>query len=109
MIALSIFTTLVAYVFYAFGPSTHRSLTVLGALRGNLESTNVEELVVIPDTTHCEDVHFYAPSQTLFTACEDNAETRFSWFPPLANFDNPELARKSKGSIHVVDPKVCSS
>jgi hypothetical protein len=64
------------------------------------------EIIAIPDTVHCEDLHYYAPSGTLFTACEDNADTRFKWFPGLANFDDPELASKSRGSIHVIDPKV---
>ena len=99
---------LLAYAFYALGPSVHRSLTVLGALRGEVPHTlDVEEIIVIPDTTHCEDVHYYAPGASLFAACEDNANTRFRWFPPLAVFDDPELGKRGRGSIHVISPKVC--
>lgn len=84
----------------------YRSLTVLGAFRRSpLTTLSAEHIVVIQDTTHCEGLHYYAPSASLFAACEDNASTRFGWFPPLGIFDSPELGRRGKGSIHVIDPK----
>ena len=95
-----------AYVFFSFGPGVQRTPTVLGVFRRANTSAIQEEVVVIPDTINCEDIHYHAPSGMLFTACEDNVETRFRWFPPLDNFDDPGLARKARGSIHVVDPKV---
>jgi hypothetical protein len=61
--------------------------------------------IPISDTIHCEDVHHYRPANLLFTACEDYKSTRFSWFPPLGNL----LPLTTRGSIHVVDPKVSSS
>jgi hypothetical protein len=108
LLSLSLLGALLAYLLYTVGPSFHRRLIVLGALRKYPDgaTTKSEEVIAIPDTVHCEDIHYYAPSGTLFTACEDNAETRFKWFPPVANFDDPELASRSRGSIHVVDPKV---
>ncbi|AEO63145.1 b51dc06a-d67d-40d2-852e-fd2122eb952c [Thermothielavioides terrestris] len=110
MLFLSLFGALLAYALYIAGPFVHRRLTVLGVLRrypaGSVYSG---EVIAIPDTVHCEDVHYHAPSGTLFTACEDNAEIRFKWFPPLATFDDPELASRSQGSIHVVDPKTMKS
>ena len=107
LLSLSLLGALLAYVFYTVGPSVYRAGTLFGVLRKYPDGAAVKgEVIAIPDTVHCEDVHYHAPSGTLFTACEDNAETRFRWFPPLANFDDPELGSKSRGSIHVVDPKV---
>ncbi len=100
---------IVLYLLYIVGSGLHRTVTVLGVLRQYPDGAFVKgEVIAIPDTVHCEDLHYHAQSGTLFTACEDNAETRFKWFPPLANFDDPQLASKSQGSIHVVDPKVSS-
>jgi len=100
---------LLSYAFYAFGPVAHRTLTVVGALRWSPASTLVDEAVVIPDTINCEDLHYHKQSGILFTACEDNVDGRFRWFPPLANFDDPELGRTSRGSIHIVNPNVTIS
>ena len=108
LFAVSLLGALVAYQFYIFWPSILRTATVIGVLRRYPPGATVQdEVVVISDTVHCEDLHYHAGSGTLFTACEDNLETRFKWFPALAIFDNPELGAKSRGSIHVVDPKVC--
>ncbi|KAK4446853.1 hypothetical protein QBC34DRAFT_382927 [Podospora aff. communis PSN243] len=101
---------LLAYAVYILGPPLQRSLTVLGVFRREpLSTLSAEEIIVIQDTTHCEDLHYYAPSNTLFAACEDNPNTRFGWFPPLATFDDPELGRRGRGSIHVIDPKTMKS
>ena len=107
LLSLSLLGALLAYLLYGAWPSVRRTVTVLGALRMYPHGAVVKAgVTAIPDTVHCEDLHYHAPSGTLFTACEDNPETRFKWFPPLANFDDPELASRSRGSIHVVDPKV---
>lgn len=107
LLSLSLIGAVLAYLLYTASPSIHRTLTTIGALRRYTEGTAAgNQVVPIPDTVHCEDIHYHAPSGLLFTACEDNAETRFRWFPPLANFDDPELASRSRGSIHVIDPKV---
>lgn len=94
---------LVALVAFVVGPVKHivkiggvfltPNPTVLGEGQGPIR---------IEDTIHCEDVHHYRPANLLFTACEDYKDTRFSWFPPLGNFVPPT----TRGSIHVVDPKV---
>ncbi|KAK3936640.1 hypothetical protein QBC46DRAFT_452578 [Diplogelasinospora grovesii] len=98
---------LITYLYYGF--SVNRTVTVMGVMRKPGNTHIQQEVVYIADTTHCEDLHYHAPSNTLFTACEDNAATRFSWFPPLAVFDDPELAAKSQGSIHVIDPNTKKS
>ena len=96
-----------SYSLYTYGPQVHRTLTVAGVLRRNPSSTaGLEEVIVIPDTIHCEDLHYYSPANALFTACEDKLETRFGWFPALGNLDDPELGRRGRGSIHVIDVDV---
>ncbi|KAL2256358.1 hypothetical protein VTK26DRAFT_1789 [Humicola hyalothermophila] len=110
LLSLSLAGALVAYLAYTIVPLFHRRLVVLGALRHYPEDVfKKDPVVVIPDTVQCEDLHYHAQSGTIFTACEDNFENRFKWFPPLANFDNPEAASKSQGSIHVIDPKTLQS
>jgi hypothetical protein len=87
-------------------PSIRHELKVLGVGRSVPVSTiaNAVDYVTIDDTTHCEDLHYYAPANLLFTACEDRY-TRFGWFPPLGNFEPPR--ESTQGSFHVVDPEVC--
>lgn len=107
-LSLSLLGAFLAYVFYAAYTPIHRAVTVFGVLRKYPDGAVIrDEVIAVPDTTHCEDLHYHASSGTLFTACEDNPLTRFKWFPPLANFDDPQLASRSQGSIHVVDVKVC--
>ncbi|KAF9877232.1 serum paraoxonase arylesterase family protein [Colletotrichum karsti] len=91
---------------YTYGPVVKRTATVVGVSR-TIENTVVlgGDFTVIGDTTHCEDIHHHEASGLLFTACEDDAETRKVWFPPLAQFQDPVKGSKSKGSIHVIDPK----
>jgi hypothetical protein len=86
-------------------PSIRHELKVLGVGRSVSVSTiaNAVDYVKIEDTTHCEDLHYYAPANLLFTACEDR-HTRFGWFPPLGNFEPPQDG--TQGSIHVIDPEV---
>ncbi|KAL2146595.1 hypothetical protein VTI28DRAFT_3094 [Corynascus sepedonium] len=110
LLSLSLLGALLAYAFYIVGPNLYRAVVVLGVLRKYPNGATIQgEVTEIPDTVHCEDLHYHLPSGTLFAACEDNAETRFKWFPPLTNFDAPELASKSRGSIHVIDPKIMKS
>lgn len=109
-VLFSLIVGVIAYLLYTAAPQIQRAVTVLGVFRRYPEGALVKEAVtVIPDTTHCEDLHHHLPSGYLFTACEDDPQVRFKWFPPLVNFDSPELARKSRGSIHVIDSKACSS
>ncbi|KAL5606457.1 hypothetical protein BROUX41_002868 [Berkeleyomyces rouxiae] len=65
--------------------------------------------VYIPDTIQCEDLHYHERSGLIFTACEDNRQTRLSWFPPLGIFDDPVLGQESQGSIHIVNPNTFTS
>lgn len=104
---LSLIGALLAYGLYTVALPIYQAVIVFGILRKypNGTTTNTE-VIAIPDTVHCEDLHYHASSGTVFAACEDDPNTRFKWFPPIANFDDPELASRSRGSIHVVDPKV---
>lgn len=95
---------------YAYGPETERTLTKIGYFR-QLESSPLldpADLVVLNDTVQCEDLHWHAPANTLFTACDDVYETRFRWFPPLNFLERPDLAWASRGSIHTINPEVRS-
>jgi hypothetical protein len=83
-------------------PSIRHELKVLGV--GRTVPVSTIDYVKIQDTIHCEDLHYYAPANLLFTACEDRY-TRFGWFPPLGNFEPPKEG--VQGSFHVVDPEVC--
>lgn len=99
---------LTALAAYLYGPATHGALTKFGAFR-ELTSTplaNPEDLIIIKDTIHCEDLHYYPATNTIFTACEDASATRFKWFPPLAFFEDPKLGWDARGSIHTIDPEV---
>ncbi|KAF4909310.1 Serum paraoxonase/arylesterase 1 [Colletotrichum viniferum] len=92
---------------YTYGPAIKQTATVLGVSR-TVNNTPVEhggDIVYVGDTIHCEDIHHHEPSGLLFTACEDDTETRKAWFPPLGTFEDPVKASKSTGSIHIIDPK----
>ncbi|KAK5656871.1 hypothetical protein OQA88_4420 [Cercophora sp. LCS_1] len=104
---LSLPGVILAYLVYTYGFPAYKSLGIFGAFR--TPGSSPHDVVVIPDTVNCEDIHYEPLTGNIFTACEDNVETRFGWFPPLANFDDPELGRKGKGSIHVIDPKTMKS
>lgn len=100
--------TVIGLAAYQFGPATHGAVTKMGLFRQLASSplASPDDLVLIKDTVHCEDIHYYTPANTLFTACEDVSATRFSWFPPLATYDDPYGTWKAKGSIHTIDPQV---
>lgn len=94
-ILVAVLAPAVVHLIKIGGPFLTPNPTVLGTGQGP---------IVIEDTVHCEDVHHYRPANLLFTACEDLKETRFDWFPALGHLDAKAAGR---GSIHVVDPKVC--
>ncbi|KAL5334181.1 hypothetical protein BJX70DRAFT_402829 [Aspergillus crustosus] len=103
---LSLFLVLVA----AFGPlvynAVRRELTVLGVYRTPAATASSQEIYKIPDTLQCEDLHYYAPGNVIFTACEDSIIPRFRWFPPLVHLDGPP---ETTGSIHIIDPQTLQS
>lgn len=96
---------LAALVATLYGPVS-RELTVLGVWRKADQIGAKHLFQEIPDTVHCEDLHYHEASGQIFTACEDSMQTRFKWFPPLGNMQGPAT---STGSIHVIDPKVRAS
>jgi hypothetical protein len=106
-IAVGIIAVWFAYTFG--GSDIPRLVKVIGVFRSSDFSAfqaQAENLVVIEDTVHCEDLHHHRESDLLFTACEDTQATRHAWFPPLAIFDDPILGQSAQGSIHVIDPTV---
>lgn len=92
---------------YTYGPLIKRTSTVIGWSR-TINNTPVAagDITFIGDTVHCEDIHHHVPSGLLFTACEDDAESRKAWFPPLGTMNDPAKANQFVGSIHIIDPKV---
>ncbi|KAJ4424443.1 hypothetical protein N0V82_000965 [Gnomoniopsis sp. IMI 355080] len=111
MATVGVVAGLVGLAAYMYGPATHGTLTKFGVFRDLTSSplTNADDLISIHDTTHCEDLHYYAPANTLFTACEDVSATRFKWFPPLVIYNDPQSAWSAKGSIHTIDPETKES
>jgi hypothetical protein len=102
-----LFTALLALsLAYLLGSPLLRTATVFGIGRTPKQFPLDAEIVSVPDTVHCEDIHYHAPTHKLFTACEDDASTRFAWFPPLARFDYGGLKKGPTGSLHVIDPDV---
>ncbi|KAL2823513.1 hypothetical protein BDW59DRAFT_163293 [Aspergillus cavernicola] len=81
-------------------------LTVVGIYRSRTFTSSAQGIHTIPDTLQCEDIHYYAPNNRIFAACEDSFLPRFRWFPPLVHLDVPPT---STGSIHVIDPRRMSS
>ncbi|KAL1851830.1 hypothetical protein Plec18167_009469 [Paecilomyces lecythidis] len=102
-VLLALLTVLVAVT---YGPVSHY-LTVVGAWRhpSRMVFATDSDLVKIKDTIVCEDLHLYHPTNTLFTACEDDPHRRFGWFPPLGNFERPPQTTEDGGSIHIIDPE----
>ncbi|KAM5344488.1 hypothetical protein ACJ41O_013024 [Fusarium nematophilum] len=100
------FSILIAIASVYLTPSIRRFTTVVGIFR-TPSSTKVADgdFVVIEDTTHCEDLHHHLASGLLFAACDDSDSPRFSWYPPLGLLGDPLAGQKSRGSIHVIDPK----
>jgi hypothetical protein len=59
-------------------------MEVLGLKRpqNSIVDLHGEDLVAIPNTQYCEDMHFHRQSNMLFAASEPNTENRWKWFPP---------------------------
>ncbi|KAL5043424.1 hypothetical protein BDW71DRAFT_120308 [Aspergillus fruticulosus] len=93
-----------------FGPLlynkvTHQ-LTVFGVYRSPIFAYFSHGIHTISDTMQCEDIHYYAPGNGIFAACEDSVLPRFEWFPPLGHLDTPP---ETAGSIHIIDPQAYSN
>lgn len=101
---------LVLAIFAAFFYTAElpRAKVVLGFGRkqGSTVVANANDFHTIPDTVHCEDLHYHEPSRLIFTACEGVEATRYAWFPALGHFDDPNVGLKAQGSIEVIDPNV---
>jgi hypothetical protein len=85
-----------------------RAPRVFGVFRHQNKTQLADEndLITIPNTTFCEDLHYHEGSGLLFTACEASESARYSWFPPLGNFDDPSVAYSTQGRLQVIDPSV---
>ena len=101
---------ILASIFGAFLSSApvRRTLTLGGIFRTPTVSIQnaASGVTALDGTIQCEDLHYHEPSNLIFTACEENEGLRFSWFPPLGNFDDPSDVYKSQGSIKIINPIV---
>lgn len=96
------------YIYTTVYPAVQRSIITTGIYRHPAAFASVAsagDLVLIDNTIHCEDLHYYAPTHELYTACEDSHETRFSWFPPLTEF-NASVIPRSQGGLFIINPDV---
>lgn len=102
-------TFLVVFASRLYAPLKTKYI-VAGFSRPRDEIVNVhgEQLVKIPNTSHCEDLHYHEPSNKLITACQNTKapNARRGWFPPLGLFDVKHS--KVQGSLVVIDPTVGS-
>lgn len=96
------------FLAYLYGTQVYRQLTIFGLFRtpSSTHTSAVDTVVVIEGTKHCEDLHYHETAELLFTACEGPRTTRFSWWPPLANHQDPTALKDAQASLVVIDPKV---
>lgn len=95
---------------FTYGPGIYETWSRTGFTHTTVNTVHdPANLVVIQDTTHCEDLHYHASTNSIFTACEDVSVTRHSWFPGLGLLKDPLIGQEGKGSIHVIDTKVCNA
>ncbi|KAH2672123.1 hypothetical protein KXV51_005812 [Aspergillus fumigatus] len=80
-------------------------LALLAVLAATLYGPVYQQLTIMGVSSG--DLHYWQPTNKIFTACEDSVLPRFKWFPPLGNLEEPAVA--STGSIHVIDPKIMKS
>ncbi|KAK8130340.1 hypothetical protein PG999_002720 [Apiospora kogelbergensis] len=99
------------FLAYLYGTQVYRQLTIFGVFRTptNTHISADDTVVVIEGTKHCEDLHWHDPSQLLFTACEGSQTTRWAWWPPLANHDDPTALKDVRASLVVINPKTQKS
>lgn len=73
----------------------------------DIHGSDPKSLRVIPETVHCEDLHYHRG--LIFAACQDPdlPTERHSWFPPLANFGSPHAI--TGGRLVEIDPKTLTS
>ena len=112
---------LLSVVALFYKPITVR-IEVLGLTRplDKIHNIHGQDLRKLPDSWHCEDLHYHEHSHLLFGASQENPDVRWLWFPPyvephilvlmlilcasIAKFDDPQAL--DRGTIIVVDPEV---
>lgn len=106
-ICVGILAISLGYLYTAYYPTVQRAITVFGVHRqpGAVKVASVGDLVLLDNTIHCEDIHYYTPTNELYTACEDSLTTRFSWFPPLAEF-NASAVKQARAGLFIINPDV---
>ena len=59
-------------------------IEVLGLTRplNKIHNIHGQDLRKLPDTLHCEDLHYHEHSHLLFGASQENPDYRWLWFPP---------------------------
>ncbi|KAL4882360.1 serum paraoxonase/arylesterase family protein [Aspergillus karnatakaensis] len=106
LLRFSLFLVLAATLGPFLYNAVRRELTVLGVYRSPTLTPSGQEVHKIADTLQCEDLHYYAPGNLIFTACEDSISPRFGWFPGVGHLHGKP---DNTGSIHVIDPKTLQS
>ncbi|KAI9672307.1 MAG: hypothetical protein M1831_002123 [Alyxoria varia] len=108
-VLLAVLTALAALL---YNP-VKQQLTVFGVFRPQDAIINIhgtDSLKIIDDTVMCEDIHHHRGANLLFTACENDPTRRYSWFPPLGSFGDPDaLSKGPKGGFTVIDPVTLKS
>lgn len=98
------------FLYNAYFPVVQRTITVFGIHRqpAAVKVASSGDMVLLENTMHCEDLHYYAPTHELYTACEDSLVTRFSWFPPLTEF-NASVISQARAGLFIINPDVSVS
>ncbi|KAI0599488.1 serum paraoxonase/arylesterase [Biscogniauxia sp. FL1348] len=86
-----------------------QSAIVMGLTRPLESWENVHGLEnrIVEDTVACEDVHYHAPTGTLYLGCVGDLVKASGWFPGADALEHPE--DPARGTIVVVDTKTFKS
>ncbi|OAA35510.1 serum paraoxonase/arylesterase family protein [Metarhizium rileyi] len=100
---------IIAALFYTAELPRAKVVLGIGRKQKSTAIRDPNDFRIIPDTVHCEDIHYHEPSNLLFTACEGTESTRYAWFPGLGHLEDPEAALKAQGSIEIIDPRTMAA
>lgn len=81
-IGLAALVAVAAWLYNALDISLKYEVLGIGRSQKTTKSIHGENFQIIPDTFHCEDIHYHRPSGLIFGAAEADTETRWRWFPP---------------------------
>lgn len=106
MIGQTVPLLLAFIIMYTYGPIRDR-LLLFGITRTYpIENIHGHDLVVLPGTKECEDLHFLPSTGLIYTACEGDRSIRTRWFPPMVIFDTRPTVENSDGGLYTINPEV---